>query len=476
MIYVYLGISLFIVLLFVILLRTFHFEPKAFPEMKKNHEFDQKFAIESLSKMIQFETISYPDPALENPKAFTDFRLFIKERFPHVFEKSTYSEHERAMLFHIKGEIAEDPYVFMSHYDVVPTNGVWDEEPFSGRINDQTVYGRGTLDTKSSLNAIMNAMEYLLSKGKVFKHDVYLAFGGDEEVYGKSAEAIVEYFKSHGIKPFMVLDEGGAIVKDQFPGVSEKAAVVGIAEKGFMNIKLVAKTKGGHASTPPKTTPITSLSMAVTKLNQSKAFKLKLTTPVKYLFESLAPHSKSFFIKMIFANLWLFLPIVKLIAKISGGEFLAMFKTTQAFTMSLGSEAMNVLPSEASIGINYRLMPGESSEMIVKKIKHIIRKYPIEVEVLEAHEASTISVIDDGYKSLTKAINQTWPEVIVSPYLMVATTDSRHYHAISERVFKFSPMDVSKDDLRKIHGVNEDITIDNIVAGVNFYINLFEQL
>lgn len=476
MIYLYIGISIFIILLLVILIRTFHFEPKAFPEMKKRHEIDSMGAVESLSHMIQFKTISYADPKLEDPKPFDDFRSYIKERFPHVVKAATYSEHDRAMLFHIKGDISEDPYVFMSHYDVVPTNGIWDEEPFSGRINEKTVYGRGTLDTKSSLNAIMQAMEYLLSRGKTFKHDIYLAFGGDEEVYGRSALKIVEYFKTNQIKPFMVLDEGGAIVKDQFPGVKEKAAVVGIAEKGFMNIKLVAQTKGGHASTPPKETPITSLSQAVTKLNRSKAFKLKLTSPVRYLFESLAPHSKSFFIKMIFANLWIFLPVVKLIAKSSGGEFLAMFKTTQAFTMSSGSEAINVLPSEASIGINYRLMPGETSASVVKKIKHIIRKYPIDVIVLETYEASTISVIDDGYKSLTKAINNTWPEVIVSPYLMVATTDSRHYHEISERVFKFSPMDVSRDDLRKIHGVNEDISIENIIAGVNFYINLFEQL
>lgn len=476
MIYLYIGLSLLIIILFVILIRTFHFEPKAFPEMKKNHEFDVDFAVESLSQMIQFKTISYADPLLEDQKPFQDFRDYVKERFPLVFEASTYSEHDRAMLFLIKGELAEDPYVFMSHYDVVPTNGVWDEDPFSGRISEKTVYGRGTLDTKSSLNAVMQAMEYLLSKGKTFKHDIYLAFGGDEEVYGKSALKIVEYFKSNDIKPFMVLDEGGAIVKDQFPGVKEKAAVVGIAEKGFMNIKLIAQTKGGHASTPPKKTPITLLSEAVTKLNHSKAFKLKLTPPVRYLFESLAPHSKSFFIKMIFANLWLFLPVVKLIAKSSGGEFLAMFKTTQAFTMSSGSEAINVLPSEASIGINYRLIPGEKSVDVVKKIERIIRKYDVTVEVLEAYEASTISIVDDGYKSLTKAINNTWPEVIVSPYLMVATTDSRHYHAISERVFKFSPMDVSRDDLRKIHGVNEDISIENIIAGVNFYINLFEQL
>jgi carboxypeptidase PM20D1 len=326
------------------------------------------------------------------------------------------------------------------------------------------------------LNAIMEAREHVLASGKQFRHDLYLSFGGDEEVYGNSAKAIVSYLKEQGVTPYMVLDEGGAIVKNAFPGVKEKTAVVGIAEKGFMNVRLTAHSMGGHASTPPKKTPLTELSEAVTKLNKTKKFKLKLTPPVKYLFASLAPNSKSFGIRMLFANLWLFMPIVKLIAKLSGGEFLAMFKTTQAFTVALGSEAYNVLPSKASIGINYRLRPGQTSEQVIKIIKKVIKHHVIEVEVLEANEATSISLKDDAFKMLTKAINYTWPEVLVAPYLMVATTDSRHYHPICERVYKFSPMDVSRDDLKKIHGVNEDISIKNVIHGVQFYINLLEQL
>jgi carboxypeptidase PM20D1 len=467
------GILLLLVL--IITIRTLKFKPKQFPEMKKMHEIDQKHAIESLSKMLQFKTISNIDPVLEDLKAFDAFRDYVKERFPHVLKHATYSEHERGMLFHIQGESSEQPIVLMSHYDVVPVNGTWDEDPFSGRVNEKTIYGRGALDTKSSLNAIMEACEHLLSQGKIFKNDLYLAFGGDEEVYGKSAKSIVSYLKTQGVTPYMVLDEGGAIVSNAFPGVKEKTAVVGLSEKGFMNIKLTALSMGGHASTPPKKTPITELSKAVTRLNQTKKFKLKLTKPVRYLFDSLAPNSKSLPIKILFANLWLFMPVVKLIAKLSGGEFLAMFKTTQAFTVSSGSEAYNVLPSKASIGINYRIRPGETSEDVVKIIKKVIKNPNISVEVIEASEATSISLKDDAFKILTKAINYTWPEVLVAPYLMVATTDSRHYHEICERVYKFSPMDVTRDDLKKIHGINEDISIENVIHGVQFYINLLEQ-
>jgi len=279
-----------------------------------------------------------------------------------------------------------------------------------------------------------------------------------------------------GVKPYMVLDEGGAIVSNMFPGVKKKVAVIGIAEKGFMNVKLTAVSQGGHASTPPKDTPITILSKAVLKLNNHRSFRLKLTEPVKALFDTIAPHSKSFGIKLLFANIWLFSPVIKLIAKLSGGEFLSMFKTTQAFTLATGSDAINVLPSNATIGINYRLRPGETSDEVVKKITRIIHNPNITIEVPFKSEATSTSLTGDAFKMITKAIKQTWTDVIPSPYLMVATSDSRHYHEICEHVYKFSPMDVSKTDLAKIHGFDEDISTLNIINGTNFYLNLIDQL
>ncbi|MDX9691338.1 MAG: M20/M25/M40 family metallo-hydrolase [Acholeplasmataceae bacterium] len=472
----YLLLVIPLILVVIILYRTFSFKPSGLPEMKKKHDIDEKRVVESLSKMIQFKTISYADKNLMDDSEFIKFRKFLKDRYPLIFGVAEYSEHFKGMLIKIKGESMESPTVFMSHYDVVPVNGTWQEDPFSGRINEKTVYGRGTLDTKSSLNAVMESVEFALSRNKVFKNDLYLAFGGDEETYGVSASTIVKYFKEHDIKPAFVLDEGGAIVSKMFPGVDQKAAVVGIAEKGFLNLKLVAKSTGGHASTPPKDTPLTDLSKAVTKLNNHPSFRLKLTPPVKSLFEHLAPHSKSFMIKMLFSNLWIFSPLVKLIAKLSGGEFLSLFKTTQAFTMSKGSEAINVLPSRAEMGVNYRLRPFESSTDVVKRVEKIIHNKNISVEVVEVSEATSVSLIDDQYKIIEKAIKQTWPEVIPSPYLMIATSDSRHYHSICDHVYKFSPMDVSKADLAKIHGLDEDISIENVINGVNFYLNIIDQL
>jgi carboxypeptidase PM20D1 len=459
-----------------VIYRTFKFKPDGLPEMKKRHEIDETRVVESLSQMIQFKTISYADKTLIDESEFGKFRGYLKDRYPMIFNIGEYSEHFKGMLIKIKGESSESSAVFMSHYDVVPINGIWKEDPFSGRVDEKTVYGRGTLDTKSSLNAVMEALEYALSKNKVFKQDLYLAFGGDEETFGVSAKTIVEYLENNSVKPAFVLDEGGAIVSKMFPGVAKKAAVVGIAEKGFLNLKLIAKSKGGHASTPPKETPLTLLAKAIVKLNNHKSFKLKLTPPVKALFEHLAPESNSFFIRMLFANLWLFLPLVKLIAKSSGGEFLSLFKTTQAFTQATGSEAINVLPSLAEIGVNYRLRPYESSKDVIDRVKKLVSPYGVEVEAVEISEATTTSFVDDQYKIIEKAIKQTWPDVIPAPYLMIATSDSRHYHKICEHVYKFSPMDVSKADLAKIHGVDEDITIENVINGVQFYLNIIDQL
>lgn len=472
----YYYLLLLLIPILIMIVRTIRFKPNDLPEMRKRHDIDEKRVVESLSKMLQFKTISYADSKKVDLKEFKAFREFLRERYPLIFEHAEYSEHYRGILLHIKGQSSEYPTVFMSHYDVVPINGEWVEDPFSGRINESSVYGRGALDTKSSLNAVMESVEFALSKGKIFKNDLYLAFGGDEETNGISASTMVEYFKKHDIKPYMVLDEGGAIVSNMFPGVKKKAAVVGIAEKGFMNLKLTAVSKGGHASTPPKDTPLTDLSWAVTRLNNHKSFRLKLTPPVKALFEHLSPHSNSLAIRVLFANLWLFLPVVKLIAKKSGGEFLSLFKTTQAFTLAEGSEAINVLPATASIGVNYRLRPFETSEDVIKRVKKIIHTDKILVEPTEISEATTVSHIDEAYRIIEKAIKQTWPDVIPSPYLMIATSDSRHYHQICEHVYKFSPMDVSKADLAKIHGVNEDITIENVVNGVNFYLNIIDQL
>lgn len=472
----YVILSVVVILICFIFFRTFTFRPERIPYEKTKHHIDSTHAYRSLSSLIQCKTISYEDKEKIDETEFEKLRFYLFDRYPEIVKHSEFSMHGKGMLFKIKGLSNDNPVILMSHYDVVPASEGWIDDPFSGKITDTHIYGRGALDTKHSLNAIMESVHNLLQQGHQFKRDLYLSFGGDEETYGESQIHIVNHLKEKGIVPYFVLDEGGAIVSDIFPGVKEKTAVIGIAEKGFLNVKLTSISQGGHASTPPKLTPIVMLSKAVDKLNQHPSFKLRLTTPVKALFQKIAPYSKSFIIRFLFANLWLFLPLVKLIAKKSGGEFLSLFKTTQAFTMMKGSDAINVLPSEASISINYRLIPGETSAMVIQRIKKIIKNPLIEVAITEVNEASTISKVDLPFTLVEKAIHNTWPDVITAPYLMIATSDSRRYHQISDHVYKFSPMDVSNDDLAKIHGFDEDITKENVINGIRFYLNLLSEI
>lgn len=473
--YIILASVLFSFFILFLIIRTLMKKPKDHHEEKKIWTIDANHAYQSLSSMIQFPTVSYENRMKVDQHAFESLRSYLKERYPLLHQHATLSMHGLGMLYHLKGKESGQPIVLMSHYDVVPVVEGWKDDPFSGKIGEDTIYGRGALDTKHSLNAILEAIEWMLSKDKVFNHDLYLAFGGDEETYGSSQINIVEYFKQNHIKPYLVLDEGGAIVSNIFPGVHKKTAVVGIAEKGFMNLELRVKSRGGHASTPPKDSPLSILAKSIQKLHRYPSFKLRLTPPVQSLFDHVSPYSTSFVIRLLFANLWLFLPLVKWMAKLTGGELLSLFQTTQAFTMMKGSDAINVLPSEATLGINYRLMPGDTSSHIMSRIKKIIGDERVEIITHEISEASTISIVDERYHMIEKSIHQTWPDVITSPYLMIATSDSRRYHEICDHVYKFSPMDVTSEDLKKIHGFDEDITKDNVIHGLYFYLNLLDQ-
>ncbi len=465
-------------IILVVIIRTVRFkpEPASLPQAG-NDKPDIKRITESMSKMLQFKTVSRINKDEVDLKAFTDFKKYIKSRYPAVIKSSKISEHgPSGMLFKIKGKSSEAPVVLMSHYDVVPADGEWQHPPFSGKVTKGRIWGRGALDNKHTLCGIMEACEYLLKNKHVFDNDLYLAFSGDEEIIGGSAEAIVNHLAKLKVTPAIVIDEGGAVVENVFPGVKKRCAVVGIAEKGYLSLELSVKSSGGHASAPPSDTPVTILSEAVCRVNRSSAFKLKLTESVKLLFNSVARHSESFAIKLIFANLWIFLPVVKLLAKKTGGEFLAMFKTTAAFTMMSGSRQINVLPPEANVGINLRILTGETVESAVASIEKKINDPRVKTKVLYGHNPSTVSRVDKGFERVKDAILKTWSDAVVAPYLMTACTDSRSYHIICSNVYRFSPVHMTRDEISTIHGNNESISIENLNDCVKFYINFLRGM
>jgi len=272
-----------------------------------------------------------------------------------------------------------------------------------------------------------------------------------------------------------VLDEGGAVVEGIFPGVKQPCALIGIAEKGLMDVQFVIEGAGGHASAPPPHTGIGRLAAAVTRI-EGKPFPVTLTKPVAEMFDTLGRRS-SFVYKLIFANLWCFLPVLDAMCKKSGGELNAMMRTTCAFTMAEGSKASNVLPPYARMVANLRIISGSTCESTLDRLKTLVADEGITASILHGTDPCSISRTEGyGWEKLTHAISETWPEAEVSPYLMFAASDSRHYAAISENVYRFSTMELTKEERGGIHGHDERIPLTKIVKTVQFYVRLMRTL
>ena len=433
MTYFWLGLLILVVaFLAVILIRALRFKPRATQAVAvEEAAVDGQKAIDDLAEMIRCKTVSYYDDEKIDQAEFQKFRALLKKLYPTVFHKASYEEiGPSGILFTLKGKSAEQPAVFMAHYDVVPVNEEgWSKPAFEGIIEDGVLWGRGTLDTKCTLLGVLEAAEHLLQKGFVPEHDMYFAFAGDEEVAGKSQPVIVETLRARGVVPAIVVDEGGAVVDGIFPGVSQSCALIGIAEKGLMDAQFVIEGAGGHASAPPPHTGLGRLARAVTQI-ENKPFPRKLTKPVAEMFDTLGRRS-SFLYRVIFSNLWCFLPLLDALCKKTGGELNAMMRTTCAFTMAEGSKASNVLPPRARMVANLRVINGSTCEETLAALKDRLDDKGIQASIVQGMDPSRVSETKGyGWDKLTSAIAQTWPEALISPYLMVACSDSRQYCAI----------------------------------------------
>ncbi|MBE6913360.1 MAG: M20/M25/M40 family metallo-hydrolase [Ruminococcaceae bacterium] len=476
---IWLGICAALILLFlaVVLVRTLRFRPgEQTASAAEAVEFDRDGAVRTLAALVRCRTVSYCERALEDDAEFDKLTDMLPQLFPHVAQSCDLTRLPgRALLFRWAGKAPGEPAVFMAHYDVVPAaEEGWSRPPFAAVIEDGALWGRGTLDTKVTLNGILAAADHLIAQGFVPEYDVYFAFSGGEEISGPGAANIVDYFAGRGITPALVLDEGGAVVQGVFPGVSEACAIIGIAEKGMMNVEFSVQSNGGHASAPLPQTPIGRLAAACTRV-EAHPFRAHLSEPARMMFDTLGRHS-GFAYRMIFANLWCFGGVLNAICRKKGGELNALMRTTVAFTQMQGSEAANVLPSSARMVANIRLNPMDSVASATEHLRRAAADDGIALRATLSEEPSRISRTDcAAWEHVCAAVRDTWPGSIVAPYLMVQCSDSRHYGRISDRVYRFSAMDLTEEERRSIHGVDEHIRLETIGRSVEFFIRLMKR-
>lgn len=462
----------------VVLVRTLLFRPEPLPPAEPVEvTVNQQKIVADMVDMIRLKTVSYRDDGLTDKKEFEKFEQLLKERFPLLNKTASFRKiGKTGLLYHLKGQSDQAPTVLMAHYDVVPVNEEdWTRPAFDGLIEDGCIWGRGTLDTKGTLCGIVQAVETALEQGYTPKNDLYLAFSGEEEIDGDSCKDIVSFLEQKGVTPALVLDEGGAIVENVFPGVKQECALIGIAEKGGVNFDFTLRSSGGHASTPAPRSTLGRLSDAVARL-EKHPFPAQLTLAAKGMFDILGRNS-NFLFRMIFANLWCFFPVIDLIGRLTGGELNAMVRTTIAVTRMQGSDAYNVMPPKASFGINMRLLGKDTIESVKTRLQKTVKNDRIAISLVSGMEPSICSdTAAPGWDVICTAIRQTWSDTLISPYLMMACSDSRHYCRITDKVYRFSAMRLSKEERKMIHGNDERIPISTLLQTVAFYQRLLKLI
>lgn len=421
-----------------------------------------------LAKMVQVETISARGD-MDRSK-FYKFHETLEELFPNVHRVCEKHEFDGSLLYKWSGNGRYEPILFMSHQDVVEATGTWEHEPFSGDIDeDGCVWGRGTVDTKASLFCIFTALEELIAQGYEPECDVYIGSSCTEEISGNGAPATVAYLKEQGVKLALVVDEGGMIIEEPVAGVKGTYAMVGVVEKGYGDVKFVARGNGGHASAPTKNTPLVRLGKFMCDVEKKHPFVSKFTPTVEEMFTRLAPNM-NFGMKLIFANRWLFKPLlIKLLPSISPAAG-AMLHTTIAFTTAKGSDGLNVLPQEAYVTANMRFIQHQDDQESIKVITKLAKKYKIDAEVM--YSDAPCPVVDynsNQFKLVEEVLTEVYPGIGVSPYVMTGGTDAKFYTPVSDNCIRIAPLYINSQQYASIHGLNENIYQGTLPMGVDFY-------
>ena len=466
-------------LLSIALIRTLmHSAPEPTVNVGLTADIDGEAATNNLAASIRFKTISHQDKEKFSPQEFEGFIKWAADTYPEFHSAMQLEMLEYTLLFKWEGsDNSLAPILLTAHYDVVPvipgTESIWEEEPFAGVISNNRIWGRGALDDKSGVVGMMEAATYLIQNNFQPTRTVYFSFGHDEEIGGGGAAQVTEKLKQEGVQLQWSLDEGSFVNRGFFPGVDKLVAPINVAEKGIMNLLIVAKAKGGHSSTPPKKTAVTILADALIKLeNEPLPGSLEGLSAV--MFDEVSKHMP-FGYRFLFANRWLFGGLLD--SQMSSTPVInAMIRTTTAPTMLSGSIKSNVLPIEATALINFRLHPRDSIESVTEHVRRVVGSDQVEVRTLGGIEASGVSSWESpGYEIISSSLSKVYGEVVSVPGIMIAASDTRHYSKVADNSFRFNPFSIVPEDMTGFHGTNESIAVDSFIAGIKTYVDIINE-
>ncbi|HOW57743.1 MAG TPA: M20 family peptidase [Smithellaceae bacterium] len=472
-----------IIIIVVMLVKTFSFTSRQInPEPASDFKIDSEKAARNLADAVRIPTISFAKKGRNNGDEFLRFHKYLEQTYPRL-HKNLKKEiiNKYSLLYTWRGsDKAKKPIVLMAHMDVVPveekSKDQWKYGPFAGSVAEGYIWGRGTLDNKGNLMGILEAVEGLLKKGFRPQQTIYIVSGHDEEIGGMhGALTIVTLLKARAVRPDFVLDEGMVITDGIMPGISSRVGLIGLAEKGYLSVELLAVSEGGHSSLPPRETAVGILCRAITRL-ENNPLPARLDGPAKFMFDYIG-REMSFVNRVVFANLWITEGILKSqLQKIKTTN--AIIRTTTAPTMLEGSSRDNVLPNVARAVVNFRILPGDTPQIVLEHIKQTLDDRRIEIKPLgnKIQGASPVAAVESkNYRVIEKAIRQVFPNVIVAPSLAIVASDARHFAALTPDVYRFAPMSLKFDDLARLHGINERLAVDNYVLMIKFYMQLISN-
>ncbi len=431
-----------------------------------------------LSQAIQIKTVSFGDTLAIDTTEFLKFRKFLETSYPNVHAKlQRQIFNQFSYVYKWAGKDSSlQPYVLMAHMDVVPVEAVaeskWTVPSFSGTIKNDTIWGRGAVDDKVSVIAILESVEQLLKQNYTPNRTIYLCFGHDEEISGKrGAKVISNWFKEQNIKPAMVLDEGGQIDTKHFKQLNRPFAVIGTSEKGYANFDLSVEIPGGHSSMPAAETAIDVLNKAIEKI-RAHSMEPAITPTMQELLNRTKPAEK-FANRLVLSNLWLFKGLM--IGQLEKTkETNAMVHTTLVPTILQSGIKDNVIPTVAKATFNSRILPGQTSDDVLKFITNAVNddRVVIKKQTISLMEPSPITPFDNPeFKKVEQIIYKSVPDVLVSPFLMIGATDSRYYRSFSNAVLNFSAV----QDVKGFHGIDERIGKTDLNRMIFFYNQLITK-